>query len=98
VAFLAGCAWLFARRHWDSMDPEDPGKQLAIDVATAVRTEAARLAPAGGMLRSMARRPETKNSSETVEEEAVRENATVKRGESASAERELSRATGKGLG
>jgi uncharacterized protein involved in exopolysaccharide biosynthesis len=98
VAFLAGCAWLFARRHWDSMDPEDPGKQLAIDVATAVRTEAARLAPAGGMLRSMAGKPETKNGSETVEEEAVREKATSKRGESASAERELSRATGKGLG
>jgi len=98
AAFLAGCAWLFGRRHWDSMDPDDPGKQLAIDVATAVRTEAARLAPAGGMLRSMAGKPETKNGSETVEEEAVRENATVKRGESASAERELSRATGKGLG
>jgi hypothetical protein len=50
------------------------------------------------MLRSMAGKPETKNGSKTVEEEAVRENATVKRGESASAERELSRATGKGLG
>jgi uncharacterized protein involved in exopolysaccharide biosynthesis len=98
VTFLVGCAWLFARRHWDAMDPEDPGKQLAIDVATAVRTEAARLAPAGGMLRSMAGKPEMKNGSKTVEEEAVRENATVKREESASAERELSRAASKGLG
>jgi uncharacterized protein involved in exopolysaccharide biosynthesis len=98
VTFLVGCAWLFARRHWDAMDPEDPGKQLAIDVATAVRTEAARLAPAGGMLRSMAGKPEMKNGSKTVEEETVRENATVKREESASAERELSRATSKGLG
>jgi len=98
VTFLVGCAWLFARRHWDAMDPEDPGKQLAIDVATAVRTEAARLAPAGGMLRGMAGKPEMKNGNKTVEEETVRENATVKREESASAERELSRATSKGLG
>jgi uncharacterized protein involved in exopolysaccharide biosynthesis len=98
VAFLVGCAWLFARRHWDAMDPEDPGKQLAIDVATAVRTEAARLAPASGMLRSMVGKPEMKNGNKTVEEEAVRENATIKREESASAERELSRATSKGLG
>jgi uncharacterized protein involved in exopolysaccharide biosynthesis len=97
VAFLAGCVWLFARRHWDAMDPEDPGKQLAIDVATAVRAEALRLAPAGGMLRSMAGKPETKNGSETTEEEAVRKKATVKPGESASPEPRLSRATGRGL-
>jgi capsule polysaccharide export protein KpsE/RkpR len=98
VAFLAGCAWLFARQHWDSMDPEDPGKQFAIDVATTVRTEAARLAPVGGMLRSMGGKPETKNGSETDEEEAIREKANVKRVEPASSEPGLSRATGKGLG
>jgi hypothetical protein len=97
VAFLAGCAWLFARRHWDAMDPEDPGKQLAIDVASAVRAEAVRLAPAGGMLRSMAGKPETKNGSEAAEQEAVREKATAKPGESASPEPKLSRATGRGL-
>ena len=79
------------------MDPEDPGKQLAIDVATAMRTEAARLAPTGGMLRSMAGKPETKNGSEPVEEEAIREKATAKPGESASPEPKLSRATGRGL-
>ena len=90
--------WLFARRYWDAMDPEDPGKQLAIDVATAMRRVAARLAPAGGMLRSTAGKPETKNGSETVEEEPGREKATGKRGEFASAEPKLSRATGKGLG
>jgi uncharacterized protein involved in exopolysaccharide biosynthesis len=85
VAFLAGCAWLFARRHWDAMDPEDPGKQFAIDVATTVRTEAALLAPSGGMLRSMAGKLKRRNGSETVEEEALRGKAA-------------SQAAGKGLG
>ena len=78
VGILAGCAWLFARRHWDAMDPEDPGKQFAIDVATTVRTEAARLAPSGGMLRSTAGKLKSRNGSETVEEEALRGKATTK--------------------
>ena len=77
VVFLAGCAWLFARRHWDAMDPEDPGKQLAIDVTTTVRTEVARLAPAGGMLRNMAGKLKRRNGCETVEEEALRGKATA---------------------
>jgi hypothetical protein len=97
VAFLAGCAWVFVRGHWDAMDPEDAGKQLAIDVATAVRAEAARLAPAGGMLRSMAGKPKTKNGSEAAEEKAVCEKATAKPGESTSPEPKLSQATGRGL-
>jgi uncharacterized protein involved in exopolysaccharide biosynthesis len=98
LAILAGCAWLFARRHWDSMDPDDPGKQLAIEVATTVRTEAARLAPSGGMLRSVAGKLKRRNGNETVEEEALREKVTAEPEKPASAKAELSRATGKGLG
>jgi uncharacterized protein involved in exopolysaccharide biosynthesis len=98
LAILAGCAWLFARRHWDSMDPDDPGKQLAIEVATTVRTEAARLAQPGGMLRSMAGKLKRRNGNETVEEEALREKVTAEPEKPASAKAELSRATGKGLG
>jgi hypothetical protein len=81
------------------MNPADPGKQFAIDVVTTVRMEAARLAPPGGMLRGLAGKLKKRNDGETVEEEAVREKATAKPGESAaSPEPKLSRATGRGLG
>jgi uncharacterized protein involved in exopolysaccharide biosynthesis len=47
LAMAAVCVWLFARRHWLSMDPQDPGKQFAGEVAGALRLDAGKLAPAG---------------------------------------------------
>lgn len=44
-AVLAVCAWLFARHSWQGIDPQDPGKQFAMEVTGTLRLEAARLAP-----------------------------------------------------
>jgi capsule polysaccharide export protein KpsE/RkpR len=48
---FAMCAWLFAKRMWQGIDPQDPGKQFAMEVAGTLRLEAERLAPAGAFLR-----------------------------------------------
>jgi len=50
-ALLAMCAWLFAKQKWQGIDPQDPGKQFAMEVAGTLRLEAGRLAPAGAFLR-----------------------------------------------
>ena len=51
AGFLAGCALLLSRDYWGRIDPEDPGKQLAREVATTVRAEARRLVPVGVFFR-----------------------------------------------
>jgi uncharacterized protein involved in exopolysaccharide biosynthesis len=35
---MCGCAWIFAQRFYASIDPQDPGKQFAEEVALTVRT------------------------------------------------------------
>ena len=55
-ALLAASAWLFARRSWQAIDPLDPGKRFAEEVAGTLRLEAGRLVSANGMLsRALAR-------------------------------------------
>lgn len=51
LAFLAACAWVLARQAWREMDPQDPGKQFAQEIAGTLRADAQRLAPAGAALR-----------------------------------------------
>jgi uncharacterized protein involved in exopolysaccharide biosynthesis len=51
LAFLGACAWVLGKQAWNGIDPQDPGKQFAMEVATSIRGEAMRLAPAGGVLR-----------------------------------------------
>jgi uncharacterized protein involved in exopolysaccharide biosynthesis len=46
LSFLAACAWVLARQTWRDIDPQDPGKQFAREVAGALRADALRLAPA----------------------------------------------------
>jgi capsule polysaccharide export protein KpsE/RkpR len=45
VAFICGCLWLSASRRWHSMDSQDPGKQLAQEVASASRDGFLRIVP-----------------------------------------------------
>jgi capsule polysaccharide export protein KpsE/RkpR len=47
---FAVCAWLFAKRFWQAIDPQDPGKQFAEEVVGTLRLEVARLAPAGAAI------------------------------------------------
>jgi uncharacterized protein involved in exopolysaccharide biosynthesis len=51
IAFLGACAWILAKQAWNGIDPQDLGKQFALEVAGSVRAEALRLAPAGALLR-----------------------------------------------
>jgi len=51
MAFLGACAWILAKRAWHGIDPQDPAKQFAREVAVTLRGEALRLAPAGSLLR-----------------------------------------------
>ena len=69
-ALLAVCAYLFAARRWQSIDPQDPGKKFAEEVVGTLRIEAVRLVPAGGFLARVAakfnRRAEAPDSGEEV--------------------------------
>jgi hypothetical protein len=39
--FLAACAWIFANRTYAAIDPQDPRKQLAEEVAFTLKTRTA---------------------------------------------------------
>lgn len=49
-AVLAACVWLFTKRSWQAIDPQDPRKQFGEEIAAAVRVEADRLRPAAAVL------------------------------------------------
>jgi uncharacterized protein involved in exopolysaccharide biosynthesis len=53
---LGGAAWILFRKRWDAVDPQDPGKVLAEEMARSVAASARRLAPATSALRSAAAR------------------------------------------
>jgi uncharacterized protein involved in exopolysaccharide biosynthesis len=47
LALLVTAGWILFRRHWDDIDPHDPGRMLAEEMATSIVITARRLAPAG---------------------------------------------------
>ena len=55
MAFLAACAWILARHTWEQIDPQDPGKQFACEIAAALRADAARLSPLPALRQMLAR-------------------------------------------
>jgi uncharacterized protein involved in exopolysaccharide biosynthesis len=52
-AFLAMCAWILIRKAWQEIDPQDPGKQFATEIAGTLRADVLRVAPAGAALLQM---------------------------------------------
>ncbi len=57
--FLIVCAaagWILLRKHWGEIDPTDPGRLLAEEMAASVLVTAQRFAPAASALRSAAAR------------------------------------------
>ena len=38
LGVFMGMVWVISKNHWDSLDPSDPGKSLATEVFTTVRT------------------------------------------------------------
>ncbi len=56
LSLLAACAWISFRQAWREIDPQDPGKQFAMEIAETLRAETMQLAPAGAaLLRMLAR-------------------------------------------
>jgi capsule polysaccharide export protein KpsE/RkpR len=49
-AFLVACASILIRRAWQKMDPLDPGKQFALEIAGTLHADALRLAPSAAAL------------------------------------------------
>ena len=56
LALVAAAGWLFTKQAWTDMDPQDPGKQFALEVAGTLQIESARLAPAMLALRQRLQR------------------------------------------
>jgi capsule polysaccharide export protein KpsE/RkpR len=83
LALACACAWIFLKKSWHEIDPEDPGKQFAIEVAGTIHAEALRLAPVGAAFMQAFRR--IKPSAASTEPPAE-EPAAEKRESSASAE------------
>jgi uncharacterized protein involved in exopolysaccharide biosynthesis len=57
--FLIVCAtaaWILLRKHWGEIDPADPGRVLAEEMATSMLTTARRFAPTASALRDAAAR------------------------------------------
>ncbi len=74
LAFLAMCAWILIRRAWQEIDPQDPGKQFATEIAGTLRADVLRVAPAGAALlrmlaRTTARSDGSKNSKREQEDQ-----------------------------
>jgi len=93
LALACCCAWIFLKKAWRGIDPDDPGKQFALEVAGTIQAEALRLAPAGAAFMQVFRRAEP---SAAPEEPVAEEPAAEKRPSSATTD--LSRAARNTLG
>jgi uncharacterized protein involved in exopolysaccharide biosynthesis len=51
LVLCATAGWIFLRKHWGEIDPTDPGRLLAEEVAFSVLVTARRFAPVGSALR-----------------------------------------------
>lgn len=51
ITLATGC-WILFRKHWDEIDPNDPGRVLAEEMASSVVDTARRLAPASAAVRN----------------------------------------------
>lgn len=49
-AIVVMCAWILIRQAWREIDPQDPGKQFATEIAGTLRADAMRVAPAAAVL------------------------------------------------
>lgn len=84
LTFLWVGAWILAKQAWKGIDPQDPGKQFALEIAGTVRGEAMRLASAASVLRQAWARVVNERSgavkaSETAEREKPPEAAELRR-------------------
>lgn len=55
ISVAAACAWIFIRQSWQHIDPQDPEKRLALEIAAALRADASRLLPTAALGRLIAK-------------------------------------------
>jgi uncharacterized protein involved in exopolysaccharide biosynthesis len=65
LAFLAACAWIRLRQAWREIDPQDPGKQFAAEIAGTLRAGALRVVPATAALLQTLTRGRSRSRSST---------------------------------
>ena len=90
-SFLGICAWIFIRQAWREIDPQDPGKQFAKEIAGTVRADALRLVPAAAALLQMFARAVSRPGS-------LKKSQQEQGAEQAADPTELTRAARNGLG
>src|SRR5277367_204123 len=83
-AFLAMCAWILVRQAWHEIDPQDPGKQFALEIAGTLRADALRAIPAAAaflqmLARARIRANSARNSQPAHEEEKSSDSANLTR-------------------
>jgi capsule polysaccharide export protein KpsE/RkpR len=89
--FLGACAFVFAKGHYASMDPQDPGKLFAEEVAVTVRTRVATAAAGVGALLSRLRGRDAAAASAGEDDDAA-----TRSQDSAEPENHMTRAAGQG--
>jgi len=78
LSVFAVCVYIFARRFWQAIDPQDPSKQLVEEVTSTLRFETGRLVPVGGVLsRALARMRKRPTAPAIDAQEPVKENPAL---------------------
>lgn len=49
MTFAATCGWILLRHAWQAIDPQDPEKQFAVEIAGTLRAEAMRIVPSAAL-------------------------------------------------
>jgi uncharacterized protein involved in exopolysaccharide biosynthesis len=91
LAFLAMCAWILIRKAWQEIDPQDPGKQFAKEIAGTLRADALRVVPAGAALLQMLARTRARS-------DGSKESKREQQGQPSSDAADLAGAARNGLG
>jgi uncharacterized protein involved in exopolysaccharide biosynthesis len=91
LVFFGMCGWILLRQAWREIDPQDPGKQFAVEIVGTIRADALRIAPAAAALLQVLAR--VKVHSRTADKKAV-----VPEEERPADAAELTHAAGNGLG
>jgi uncharacterized protein involved in exopolysaccharide biosynthesis len=55
LTFFGACGWVLTRHAWQHIDPQDPGKQFALEIAGTLRAEAMRIVPAPALRKMLAK-------------------------------------------
>ena len=70
-----GTVWLFTKRRWAATDPQDPGKQFALEVFETLREDSRRFAPASAFSRVLSGRKKDEEDQPDAKETAAGANA-----------------------